>query len=144
MFWFTSFFSSHMSDHHLAKGRSLSSVQDSETHSLLVPDTRLLYQYSVPCSKHTSSKLRSLPRLFTISLTVFPDFDSCFSHFMPYRMTPCVRHMAMEVHNTNYYYHSLLCVFVEPDPCSWRKPAICWASRLWRLFALQLQWRLRW
>ena len=24
--------------------------------------------------------------------TVYPDFDSCYSHFMPYRMTPSVRH----------------------------------------------------
>ena len=31
-------------------------------------ETRLLYQYSVPDSKHTSSKLHSLPRLFPISL----------------------------------------------------------------------------
>ena len=57
----------HMSDHHLAKGLSLSSVHDSGIHSLLIPETRLLYQYSVPGSKHTFSKLRSFPRLFPIS-----------------------------------------------------------------------------
>ena len=60
-----SFFPFHMSDHHLAKELSLSSVHDSEIHSLLIPETRLLYQYSVPGSKHTSSKLRSFPMLFT-------------------------------------------------------------------------------
>ena len=33
-----------------------------------------LYQYSVPDSKHTSSKLRSLSRLFPISLDCLPGF----------------------------------------------------------------------
>ena len=28
---------------------------------------------------------------FPSPLTVYPDFDSCYSHFMPYRMTPSVR-----------------------------------------------------
>ena len=40
----------------------------------LIPETHLLYQYSVPDSKHTSSKLRSLPRLFPISLDCLPRF----------------------------------------------------------------------
>ena len=77
------FFPFHMSDHHLAKGLSLSSVHDSGTHFLLIPETRPLYQYSVPGSKHPFSKLRSLPRLFPISLgavhkvchAVFDDFS---------------------------------------------------------------------
>ena len=68
------FFPFHMSDHHLAKGLSLSSVHDSGIHSLLIPETRPLYQYSVPDSKHSSSKLRSLPRLFPISLDCLPGF----------------------------------------------------------------------
>ena len=68
------FFPFHMSDHHLAKGLSLSSVHDSGIHSPLIPETHLLYQYSVPDSKHTSSKLRSLPRLFPISLDCLPGF----------------------------------------------------------------------
>ena len=68
------FFPFHMSDHHLAKGLSLSSVHDSGIHSLLILETHLLYQYSVPDSKHTSSKLRSLPRLFPISLDCLPGF----------------------------------------------------------------------
>ena len=33
-----------------------------------------IFQYSVPDSKHTSSKLRSLPRLFPISLDCLPGF----------------------------------------------------------------------
>ena len=37
------FFPFHMSDHHLAKGLSLSSVHDSGIHSLLILETRLLY-----------------------------------------------------------------------------------------------------
>ena len=68
------FFPFHMSDHHLAKGLSLSSVHDSGIHSLLILEIRLLYQYSVPDSKHTSSKLRSLPRLFPISIDCLPGF----------------------------------------------------------------------
>ena len=37
--------------------------------------------------------------------TVYLDFDSCYSHFMPYRMTPSVRHKAIEVHYYYYYYY---------------------------------------
>jgi hypothetical protein len=40
------FFPFHMSDHHLARGLSLSLAHDSGIHSLLTPETRLLYQYS--------------------------------------------------------------------------------------------------
>ena len=69
-----SFFPFHMSDHHSAKGLSLSSVHDFGIHFLLIPEIHLLYQYSVPGSKHTSSKLHSLPRLFPISLDCLPGF----------------------------------------------------------------------
>ena len=69
-----SFFPFHMSDHHSAKGLSLSSVHDFGIHYLLIPEIRLLYQYSVPGSKHTSSKLHSLLRLFPISLDCLPGF----------------------------------------------------------------------
>ena len=99
------FFPFHISDHHLAKGLSLSSVHDSGIHSLLIPKTHLLYQYSVPGSKHTFSKLRSSLGSFPSSLTVYPYFDSCYSHFMPYRTTPSVRHKAIEVHYYYYYYY---------------------------------------
>ena len=47
--------------------------------------------------------------------TVYPDFDSCHSHFMPYRMTPSVRHRAIEVH---YYYYYYYCVFFSTALCS--------------------------
>ena len=43
-----------------------------------------LYQYCVP-------SLGSFPS----PLTVNPDFDSCYSHFMPYRITLSVRHRAI-------------------------------------------------
>ena len=69
-----SFFPFHMSDHHSAKGLSLSLVHDFGIHYLLIPEIHLLYQYSVPSSKHTSSKLHSLPRLFPISLDCLPGF----------------------------------------------------------------------
>ena len=69
-----SFYSFHMSDHHLAKGLSLSSVHDFGIHYLSIPEIRILYQLSVPGSKHTSSKLHSLPRLFPISLDCLPGF----------------------------------------------------------------------
>ena len=49
------FLSFHMSNHHLEKWLSLLSVHDSGIHSLLIPEIRLLNQYSVPGSKHTSS-----------------------------------------------------------------------------------------
>ena len=62
------FFPFHMSDLHSVIGPRL-------WNSLpLIPETHLLYQYSVPDSKHTSSKLRSLPRLFPISLDCLPGF----------------------------------------------------------------------
>ena len=69
-----SFFPFHMSDHDLAKGRSLSSVHDFGIHSLQIPEIRILCQFSIPGSKHTSSKLLSLPRLFPISLDCLPGF----------------------------------------------------------------------
>ena len=58
---------------------------------------KLVFFTNIPfLAQNTSSKLRS-PRLFPISLlsSVYPDYDSCYSHFMPYRMTPSVRHTAI-------------------------------------------------
>ena len=69
-----SFFPFHMSDHHSAKGLSLSSVHDFGIHSLLISKIRLLYRYSVQNSKHTSSKLCFLPKLFPISRDCLPGF----------------------------------------------------------------------
>ena len=99
------FFPFHMSDHHLVKGLSLSSVHVSGIHSLLIPETRLLYQYSVPGSKPTSSKLLSLPRLSHLPGLSTRILILGYSHFMPYRMTLSVRHRAIEV---PYYRSSLL------------------------------------
>ena len=56
--------------------------------------------------KNTKTNLNS-KRLYD-PLTVFPDFDSCYSHFMPYRMTPSVRHRAIKIH----YYYYLLKIYV--------------------------------
>ena len=69
-----SFFPFHMSNHHLGKGLSLSLVHDFGIHYLQIPEIRILYQLSVPGSKHTSSKSHSLPRLLPISLDCLPGF----------------------------------------------------------------------
>ena len=68
-----------MSDYHLAKGLSaidtlVGLVHDFGIHSLLIPENRLLYHYSIPSPKHTSSKLLSLTRLFPVSLDGLPGF----------------------------------------------------------------------
>ena len=82
-----SFFPFYLSDHHLVKGLPLSLVHDSGIHFLLITETRLC-QYSVLSLKHTFSKLRSLPRLFPISLDCLPEFwFLIFLYFMPYRLT---------------------------------------------------------
>ena len=47
----------------------------------------------------------SSPGFFPSPLTVYPDLDFCYSHFIAYRMTPSVRHRAIEVHC--YYYYPL-------------------------------------
>ena len=82
-----SFFPLHMSDHHLEKGLSPSSVHDSGIHYRLIPETRLLYQY--PFQAQNTPPQNCVPSLgsFPSPLTVYPDFDSCYPHFMPYRMT---------------------------------------------------------
>ena len=82
----------HMHDHHLAKGLSLSLVHASGIHSLLIPKTRLLYQYS------TRSRLKTRTHLFKIAFPpyrLFPIYLDCLSgfwiflfSFLPYRMTP--------------------------------------------------------
>ena len=59
---------------------------------------------SLCCLKRYDNSLDSFPSL----LTVYPDFDSYYSHFMPYRMTPSVRHRAIEVHYYYYYYYYYL------------------------------------
>ena len=70
----------------------------------LPPDTRNSNSLPIFRSKAQNTPLQNcIPSLgsFPSPWTVYPDFDSCYSHFMPYRMTPSVRHRAIEVH---YYY----------------------------------------
>ena len=92
------FFPFHMSDHHLEKGLSLTSVHDPGIHSLLIPETRLLK--NIPFQAQNPPLRNCFPSLcsFPYPWTVYLDFDSCYSHSMPYRMTPSVRHRAIEVH----------------------------------------------
>ena len=54
----------HMSEHIFAL--EFTPCHDSRIHSLLVLEMHHLSQFSFPGSKHTSSKLYSLPRLFPI------------------------------------------------------------------------------
>ena len=71
----------------------------------LPPDTRNSNSLPVFRSQAQNTPLQNcIPSLgsFPSPWTVYPDFDSCYSHFMPYRMTPSVRHRAIEVH---YYYY---------------------------------------
>ena len=78
-----------MSDHHLAKGLSVSSIHDS-IHSFPIPKTPLVlnipFQAQITLLQNCFPFLGSLP----FPLTVYPYFDSCYSHSMPYRMTPSV------------------------------------------------------
>ena len=100
-----SLFPFHMSDHHSAKGLSLSLVHDFGIHYLLIPEIHLLY--NIPFQAQNTPLQNCFPSQgsFPSPWTVYPDFDSCYSHFMPYRMTPSVRHRAIEVHYYYYYYY---------------------------------------
>ena len=64
---------------------------------------KLIFSTNIPFQAQNTPLQNCVPSLgsFPSPLTVYPDFDSCYSHFMPYRMTPSVRHRAIEVH---YYY----------------------------------------
>ena len=57
-------------------------------HPKLVFSTNILFQTQNTPLQNCLPSLGSFPS----PLTVYPDFDSCYSHFMPYRMTPSVRH----------------------------------------------------
>ena len=96
-------FHNFMSDYHLAKGRSLSSVHDSGIHSPWYP--KLIFSTNIPFQAQNTPLQNCVPSLgsFPSPLTVYPDCDSCYSHFMPYRMTPSVRQRAIEV--IHYYYY---------------------------------------
>ena len=100
-----SFFPFHMFDHRLAKGLSLSSVHVSGIHSSWYP--KLVFFTNIPFPAQNTPLQNCFPSLgsFPSPWTVYPDFDSCYSHFMPYRMTPSVRHRAIEVYYYYYYYY---------------------------------------
>ena len=102
------FFPFHMSDNHLAKGLSLSSVHRPRLWNSLPLDTRNSPSLPIfiPFQAQNTPLRNCVPSLgsFPSPLTVYQDFDSCYSHFMPYRMTPSVRHRAIEVHYYHYYY----------------------------------------
>ena len=73
----------------------------------LPPDTRNSSSLPIFRSRAQNPPLQNcFPSLgsFPSPWTVYLDFDSCYSHFMPYRMTPSVRHRAIEVHYYYYYY----------------------------------------
>ena len=72
----------------------------------LVFSTNIPFQAQNPPLQNCFPSLGSFPSPWT----VYPDFDSCYSHFMPYRMTPSVRHQAIEVH---YYLLLLLLLTVK-------------------------------
>ena len=74
----------------------------------LPPDTRkLVFFTNIPFPAQNTPLQNCFPSLgsFPSPWTVYPDFDSCYSHFMPYRMTPSVRHRAIEVYYYYYYYY---------------------------------------
>ena len=88
-------------------GKRAFSVIGSRLWNSLPPDTRnsefftnLLFQAQNTPLQNCIPSLGSFPSPWT----VYPDFDSCYSHFMPYRMTPSVRHRAIKVHYYYYYY----------------------------------------
>ena len=70
---------------------------------------KLILSTNIPFQAQNTPFQNCFPSLgsFPSPLTVYPDFDSCYSHFMPYRMTPSVRHRAIEVHYYYYYYNWL-------------------------------------
>ena len=102
----------HMTDHHLAID-FLWSVHDSGIHSLLIPETRDLYQYSVTGSKHTSSKLRSLPRLFPISLDCL--VSTWILIFAIFILCPIEWHFLVLV--TGQYKFIIIILYIKEDLC---------------------------
>ena len=62
--------------------------------------TNILFQAQNTPLQNCIPSLGSFPSPWTL----YPDFDSCYSHFMPYRMTPSVRHRAIKVHYYYYYF----------------------------------------
>ena len=78
---------------------------------------KLIFSTNIPFQTQNTPLQNCVPSLgsFPSPWTVYPDFDSCYSHFMPYRMAPSVRHRAIEVHYYYYYYctHLVQCLTEE-------------------------------
>ena len=92
---------------------------------------KLVFFINIPFPAQNTPLQNCFPSLgsFPSPWTVYLDFDSCYSHFMPYRMTPSVRHRAIEVYYYYYYYNepwnkpwntltSLISYNSEGDSCS--------------------------
>ena len=145
-----SFFPFHMSDHHLAKGLSLSSVHDSGIHSLLIPESRnsLIFSTNIPFQAQNTPLQNFVPSLgpFPSPLTLYPDFDSCYTHFMPYRMTPSVRHRVIKVHYYYYYYYYYHPTNHIPTPCPvvLSEPLFCYLHGVCQIFSTEVvdAWRI--
>ena len=72
----------------------------------LPPDTRnLVFSTNIPFQTQNTLFQNCVPSLesFPSPLTVHLDFYSCYSQFMPYRMTPSVQHRAIKDHYHYYY-----------------------------------------
>ena len=69
---------------------------------------KFVFFTNIPFQAQNTPLQNCIPSLgsFPSPWTVYPDFDSCYSHFMPYRMTSSVRHRAIEVHYYYYYYRA--------------------------------------
>ena len=101
-----SFFPFHMSDHHSAKGFLCHRSMTWEFTTSWYP--KFIFT-NIPFPAQNTPLQNCFPSLgsFPSPRTVYPEFDSWYSHFMPYRMTPSVRHRAIEVH----YYYYIKCEF---------------------------------
>ena len=88
----------------------------------LPPDTRNSeFSTSFSFQAQNTPLQNCIPSLgsFPSPWTVYPDFDSCYSHFITYRMTPSVRPRAIEVH---YYYYYLYYYYYYSDvPLEWNQ-----------------------
>ena len=105
IFWFTRSF--HSICPIISLGKRAFSVIGPRLWNSLPPDTRNSSSLPIFCSRLKTHLQNCVPSLGSLPspLTVYPDFDSCYSHFMPYQMTPCVRHKAIGVHYYYYYYY---------------------------------------
>ena len=88
-------------------GKRAFSVIGPQLWNSLPPDTRNSSSLPIFRSRLRTHLQNCVPSLgsFPSPSTVYPDFDSCYSHFMPYQMTPSVRHRAIEIHYYYYYYY---------------------------------------